>query len=285
MFDIHPHVISKDTEKYPIAPLGGKRSAWSVERPADVDDLLAQMDKAQVARAAVVQSATTYGNDNSYLADVVDAHRDRLTGVGTVDLVAPDAVERLTYWLEDRGLAGIRLFTSGSTMTNQSDWMNAEETNPAWEYLNRTRYPVCVQMRPPGIPMLRDVLGRFPDLRIIVDNAARVDMSGGPSYLGAQPLFDLATAGEVYVKVTTNTLRRAVKEDDHNGAAGFMRALIGAFGSNRVAWGSDFPAMAGSMTEFVALARESVAGLPETDQTNFFDKTASALYPEVPCES
>jgi L-fuconolactonase len=271
MFDIHPHVISKDTEKYPIAPLGGKRSAWSLERPADVDDLLAAMDSAGIKHAAVVQSATTYGNDNSYLADIVDQHRDRLTGVCTVDMMAPDAVERLTYWLEGRGLAGVRLFTSGSTMTNQSDWMNAAETNPAWAYLNRTRYPVCVQMRPPGIPMLRDVLTRFPDLRIIVDNAARVEMTDA----GMKPLFDLAGVAEVYVKVTTNTLRRA--GDD---AAGFMRALIQGFGSDRVAWGSDFPAMAGSMTEFVALARQAVAGLPESDQTNFFDNTASALYPE-----
>lgn len=272
MFDIHPHVISKDTEKYPIAPLGGKRSAWSLERPADVDELLAEMDAADIKRAAVVQSATTYGNDNSYLANIVDAHRDRLTGVCTVDFVAPDAVERLKYWLEDRGLAGIRLFTSGSTMTNQSDWMNASETNPAWEYLNRTRYPVCVQMRPPGIPMLRDVLAGFPELRIVVDNAARVEMTES----GMQPLFDLAGAGEVYVKVTTNTLRRAGQE-----AKSFMRSLIGAFGSERVAWGSDFPAMAGTMTEFVALARASVAELPERDQINFFEDTASALYPEV----
>jgi L-fuconolactonase len=275
MFDIHPHVISKDTEKYPIAPLGGKRSAWSLERPADVDELLAEMDDADIKRAAVVQSATTYGNDNSYLADIVDQHRDRLTGVCTVDLVAPDAVERLKYWLEDRGLAGIRLFTSGSTMTHQADWMNAAETYPAWEYLNRTRYPVCVQMRPPGIPMLRDVLARFPELRIVVDNAARVEMTES----GMRPLFELAGAGEVYVKVTTNTLRRAAKEPAKE--TGFMQGLIGAFGSERVAWGSDFPAMAGTMTEFVALARASVAELPERDQINFFENTASALYPEV----
>jgi L-fuconolactonase len=149
--------------------------------------------------------------------------------------------------------------------------MNAEETNPAWAYLNRTRYPVCVQMRPPGIAMLRDVLDRFPDLRIVVDNAARVEMTDA----GMRPLFDLAEAGEVYVKVTTNTLRRAGED-----APGFMRALIDAFGSDRVAWGSDFPAMVGSMTEFVALARDSVAGLPDSDQANFFDNTARALYPE-----
>lgn len=279
MIDIHPHVISKNAAKYPIAPLGGRRSAWSEERPADVDDLLAEMDKAGIEKAAVVQSATTYGNDNSYLADIVDVHRDRLTGVCTVDFVAPDAVDRLRYWLEERQLSGVRLFTSGSTMTAQSDWLNNADANPAWEYLSRTRFPVCVQMRPPGIAMLRDVLARFPGLVVIVDNAARVELAGGPPYLEAQPLFDLASAGDVYVKVTTNTLRRAEKEI--GGAAGFMRALVGAFGADHVAWGSDFPAMAGSMTDFVALARQSVADLPADEQADFLDKTAEMLYPAL----
>jgi len=27
--DIHPHIISPDTRRYPITPLGGKRSGWS----------------------------------------------------------------------------------------------------------------------------------------------------------------------------------------------------------------------------------------------------------------
>lgn len=279
MLDIHSHVISKDTERYPIAPLGGERSIWSQERPADVEDLLAEMDKAGVEKAAVVQSATTYGNDNSYLADVVDAHRDRLVGVCTVDFVATDAVDRLRYWLEERKLSGVRLFTSGSTMTAQSGWMNSAQADPAWEYLSQTRFPVCVQMRPQGIPLLRDVLARYAGLVVIVDNAARVELSGGPPYPAAQPLLELAAAGDVYVKVTTNTLRRAEKET--GGAAGFMRSLIGAFGSGRVAWGSDYPAMVGSMSEFVALARASVAGLPEPDQANFLDKTAAVLYPAL----
>ena len=32
IIDIHPHIISDDTVKYPITPLGNKRSKWSEER-------------------------------------------------------------------------------------------------------------------------------------------------------------------------------------------------------------------------------------------------------------
>ena len=43
--DIHPHVISKDEERYPRAPLGGKQSDWSRERPVGAEEMLAAMDE------------------------------------------------------------------------------------------------------------------------------------------------------------------------------------------------------------------------------------------------
>ena len=39
--DIHPHIISDDEKRYPPAPLFGKRSDWSQERPCTVDTLIA----------------------------------------------------------------------------------------------------------------------------------------------------------------------------------------------------------------------------------------------------
>jgi hypothetical protein len=33
IIDIHNHVIAPDTQRYPLAPLGGKQSDWSRTRP------------------------------------------------------------------------------------------------------------------------------------------------------------------------------------------------------------------------------------------------------------
>lgn len=279
MIDIHPHVISPDTARYPLNPLGGKQSAWSQERPVDTERLLAQMDEAGIERAALVQAATAYGNDNSYVADSVDAHPDRFTGVCTVDVLAEDAVAKLGYWLEERGLSGVRLFTSGSTMTGQADWMIDEAARPAWAYLEKHQVPVSVQMRPPGIPQVRTVLEAFPQLRIVVDNAARVETAGGPPYSAAAPLFELAAAGEVYVKVTTNTLRRA--EQETGGAAAFMRVLCDRLGSQRVAWGSDYPAMDGELKDLVAFGERCTASLSPDERADVFGGTAARLYPAL----
>jgi len=56
--DLHTHINLPGHRRYPVSPLGAKRSSWSAERPADLDGLLGQLDKAGVDKAAVVQAST-----------------------------------------------------------------------------------------------------------------------------------------------------------------------------------------------------------------------------------
>ena len=65
LIDIHPHIISPDIQRYPLAPLGGEQSGWSAKRPATFEQYLAAMDSAGIDKAAIVHSSTTYGFDNS----------------------------------------------------------------------------------------------------------------------------------------------------------------------------------------------------------------------------
>ncbi len=107
IIDIHPHIIASYTKRYPLAPLGGHQSDWSRTRPVTTEQMIAAMDKAGVAKAAIVQASTCYGHDNSYVADAVAAHPERFTGVFSVDIMAPDASEKMKYWL-GKGLTGLR---------------------------------------------------------------------------------------------------------------------------------------------------------------------------------
>ena len=58
--DIHPHIIASDTARYPLAPLGGHQSDWSRTRPVTTEQMIAAMDKAGVAKAAIAYKAA-YG--------------------------------------------------------------------------------------------------------------------------------------------------------------------------------------------------------------------------------
>src|ERR1700739_3482844 len=92
IIDLHPHIVSPDTKRYPLNPLGGTQSAWSSERPTTYQDLIKAMDEAGVDKAAIVHSSTAYGYDNSYAADAVAAVPSRFTGVYSIDVMAPDPV-------------------------------------------------------------------------------------------------------------------------------------------------------------------------------------------------
>src|SRR5712672_1009825 len=153
LIDIHPHVISADTERFPLAPIGGHQSDWSQQRPVSYDEMIAAMDQAGVAKSAVVQASSAYAFDNSYVAAAVAAHPKRFTGVFSVDVLAPDAVDKMKRWIA-KGLTGMRLYTAGSTMPEQTVWFADPKTFPAWTFAGEAGIPVCMQMRAKGFPQL-----------------------------------------------------------------------------------------------------------------------------------
>jgi predicted TIM-barrel fold metal-dependent hydrolase len=129
------------------------------------------------------------------------------------------------------------------------------------------------------VPALRQLLDRFPGVRVIVDHFARPPLDDGPPYAVAQPFFALARYPLVYVKLSTVTHEDAAR--GHSTPRAFLEQLVGAFGADRIAWGSNFPASEGPLAALVALAREWVAFLPAEDQQRILSGTALALYPTL----
>jgi L-fuconolactonase len=276
--DIHPHVISTDTAKFPLAPLGGTQSTWSRDRPTSWQQMIDEMDKAGVAKSAIVQASTAYGHDNSYVAEAIAAHPKRFTGVFSIDMLAPDAVDKMTYWL-DRGFSGMRLFTTGSTMPGQATWFDDPRSFPAWQHAGEAGVPVCMQMTPQGFPQLRGLMERFPKVRIILDHLARPQLVDGPPFAADQPFFDLARYKQVFLKVTPVN----VEPKDWGKATpeSFFGEVIKVFGASRLAWGSNFPATAGPLSAILAKAKAAFAFASAADQEWIFGKTAQALYPKL----
>jgi len=276
IIDIHPHIVSPDTKKYPLDPLGGTQSTWSTERPTTYQQLLAAMDEAGVAKAAIVHSSTAYGYDNSYVADAVEAVPQRFTGVYSIDVLAPDAVKTFDYWL-GRGCTGMRLFTTGSTLPNQATFFVDPKADPFWEHAQARNIPVCMQMKQEGIPLLRQVMDRFPKITMILDHFSRAPFEDGPPYAKAQALFDLAKYKQVYLKVTP--INVTPKSWGNGAPDSFFGKIIDVFGAERIAWGSNFPNSVGSMKEILTAAQKAFSSAKASDQDWIFGKTAQMLYP------
>jgi len=276
--DIHPHVISDDEGAYPPAPLFGKRSDWSQERPSTVETLIASMDEAGVAKAAVVHSSTTYGFDNSYVVDACNRYADRLIAVGSVDVLAPDAVDTIRSWV-DRGLKGLRVFTGGSTKEFDPSELDDPRAYAAWELLGELGLTMCIQTGPVGLAAVTALAKRFPNVPIILDHLGRPDVTDGAPYANAQSLFDLAPIESIYLKLTPR-----IMGDSKKGEATpetLFPKLVDVFGAQRMAWGSNYPTSPGTLVEIKATAEARLACLTDADREWIFAKTAQKLYPAL----
>ncbi|HWP26622.1 MAG TPA: amidohydrolase family protein [Xanthobacteraceae bacterium] len=278
LIDSHCHVIATDTKRYPLKPLFGKQSDWSSAHPLDYPDMVKAADEAGIAKSILVQASSAYGFDNSYVADSVAAHPERFVGVFSIDVNAPDAVQKMKELL-GRGFVGLRIFTSGSTHAEQETFFAEDSAFPVWRYADDNRIPVCMQMRMPGIPHLEKVLKRFAKVPVIIDHFARAEADDGPPYAKAGPLFALARYPNVYLKITHRPIEQAMK--GRATPESFLGRAVQEFGTERLIWGSNFPAAKPPLPELVAMARRALAFLPPADQDWIFFKTAQKLYPAL----
>ncbi|KAA9159311.1 amidohydrolase [Amycolatopsis acidicola] len=277
--DTHTHIISPDTEAYPPAPLGGHRSTWSEERPTDIDGLLRAADEADVDRIVVVQASTMYGFDNSYVADELARHPDRLVGVGSVDFLSPKAVDDLHYWIDERGFSGMRIraATGTTTVPTPGRGLDDERMAPVWQFLSDRKLPVCIQMHAKHAPILSGLLREYPGLTVILDHLGRPQLGEGePLYPSAAGSPRLSETGRVFVKLTPPAILRAQREA--GSATGLVRALIEEFGAKNVVWGSNFPASEGTLSGLFELIRAQLPELDEADEALITGGNAARLY-------
>lgn len=275
--DTHCHIISEDLAVYPRAPIGGKQSEWAASRPVTADGMAARMDEAGIGQAVLVQATTAYGYDNSYVLDSRRRRPERFVAVGTFDPLRPGAGARLLDLVGDNGLAGVRLFTSGSTVPTQGEWFAAPETHDFWRTAEEAGVTVCLQMRlGPATRQLVSVLERFPGVRVLLDHMGYPDIAASPADAGKE-VAELAKNPGLFLKLTHRNLERL--RDAGNEAAGFLDPVLDAFGPERIAWGSNCPAAEQSLPELLELARNVLSGLPEPAQQNIFAGTARRLYP------
>jgi predicted TIM-barrel fold metal-dependent hydrolase len=278
VIDVHPHVISSDTARYPRDPLGGSQSDWSRDRPVSVEAMVAAMDEAGVSRSALVQAATCYGYDNRYLADAVAAFPGRFAGVFSVDVFRPEAPERIRHWMK-AGLHGLRVFIAGHTMASKDARLDDPRAHPAWTLASELGLTVSVQLRAAGLPQLEAVIARFPRVRILLDHMARPLIEDGPPYANASGLFALSRHPNLFLKLTTHNLRESRKGKATPET--FFARVAAEFGAARLAWGSNYPASEGTLAGLLADARAALAALPEKDLGWIFSGTAASLYPSL----
>jgi predicted TIM-barrel fold metal-dependent hydrolase len=279
VFDVHPHVVSGDLVRYPLHRLFDHVAPYVTQHPVTTEAMLAEMDEGGVAKMALVHSSMAYGYDNNYAADSAAAYPDRFASVCSIDFRANDAPQRLRYWIRERRMNGVRIFTSGGAVPDDPRWILDPHALPFWETAAELEIPVCVRLKYEAFAILPSLLERFPTVPVILEHVPAPPGAGAPPFAEAASFWALADWPTVYFKLKTSNLLELNAE--LGSARDFMTQCVDVFGADHIAWGSNYPASDGPLGELVETAQRELHYLSEGDREAIFCGTALALYPTL----
>lgn len=273
--DTHVHVVAADQQRYPLSPVEGHVNEWVEAHPVTAEELAADMQAKGVQRAVLVQAGSAYGYANDYPADAAAADPTHFTAACIIDMSAPDAADRLEYWVRERGMRGMRLYT---TPDEDARSLDDPGTYPVWRRAEALNIPINIQLRAKHLPRFRPMAERFPGVRVALDhigNAVRGDSSQLP-----QVLLDLAQAPNVYLKWSSVNLDAVAEAGIEFRAV--LEPLLERFGAGRLPWGSNYPATYHHpYGELVQAARDATRFVSDADRALLFGGAALQLYPHL----
>ncbi len=279
--DTHCHVIATDHARYPLASAHAEPAHWATGRPMTAELLVERMDGAGVDRAVVVQAYMAHAYDNSYTADSVARYPDRCVGVCVVDAYTAGAADELSYWVRERGMAGLRFYVDPPTWRSQEQsarFVDEPAVAPVWERARELGISVCVPpLRANRLERAVPLFARYPEIPILLDHLGGLPLTDGPPYAAAKPWFALADLPNVFLKFSPTNLSNAPESDPE--AHELFRRLVDVFEPRRLMWGSNVPATDLAYADTLAQARRTVAIFQPDVQAWLLGESACSIYP------
>jgi predicted TIM-barrel fold metal-dependent hydrolase len=296
IFDTHAHVLSADLAAYPYSPLRGGARPPVAAVVFPVEQLIQEMDSEGVARACLVQRATLYGYDNSYLLAAAASHPERLAPVVVFDAEDPESPDRLKHLLDAGPVAGLRL-VAPKLSEHDTDWLASPQALALWQAAEKHGLPVAVifyrRNKEAGRAALLRIARQVRGIPIVLDHCAlphpstpekKFAASEGIAYaIDPPPGFGIdeaigafADLPHVHLKVTDINFDR-LEEAGHD-TAQFVRALADRFGAGRLVWGSDVGQSPAPYAEKVARLNHATSALDAAERDAFTGGNAARIY-------
>ena len=271
--DTHVHVVSPDRTRYPLQP--AKDLDWVYKHPVTAEQLIVEMKEGGVARAVLVQAISAHGYDNSLVADTAALYPALFSAVCSLSVIQPGADDRLSYWVEERGVNGLRLFNAVSP---EDAWLDDPRTFAVLERASRLKVPVTMVTRHGDIGRVERVLERFHDIQFALDHLGHLPSEEKPPYICSPEFFALARYPNLSVKFSAVNQwaagRGPVPVRD------YFKAIVEAFGPRRIMWGSNYPPTRfRSYPGLAAMGAEAFDFLPEEQRDWIMGENALRHWP------
>ncbi|MGH3248298.1 MAG: amidohydrolase family protein [Trebonia sp.] len=272
--DAHHHVWDLEVRDQPwitgadLAP---------IRRTFTLEDLRPSTRAAGVDTTVLVQTVTVAAETPEMLAL---ADRDPLVAgvVGWTDLTSPaisDELARLRSGPGGGRLAGIRHQVQSEP---DPDWLRRPDVIRGLHAVAAAGLAYDLVIRPRQLPAARFAAAAVPGLTFVLDHAGKPRIGGGLDGWAAD-IRGLAALPNTVCKLS-GLVTEAPRGAQSPVFAQVADVVLGAFGAERVMFGSDWPVclLASGYAGVMALARSLTAGLSPAEQAAVFGAAAARAY-------
>lgn len=275
--DAHHHLWDPAAREYPW--MAGDALA-PIRRACGVDELRAVTGRAGIDATVAVQAIGTVEETESLLATAA-AGAGLIAGVvGWVDLTAPSVSDEIARLREGEGgdlLVGVRHQVQDEP---DAEWLLREDVRRGLQAVAAAGLTFDLLVQAPQRDAAITALLQHPDLRVVIDHAAKPQIAAGETQPWRKQIETLARLPN-----TTCKLSGLTTEADWAGwsvadLAPYAAQVLDCFGADRVMAGSDWPVceLAGSHAQAWGAIIELIAGLSTSEKAAVMGATAVREY-------
>ena len=231
-----------------------------------VEDVVAAMDHAAVARAVLVQHISEH--DNRYIAEVAESHPGRFAAVGLVDPTRSDWPETLVRLHDSGHFAGLRVVTQ--VVREQPEFAAA-----ACELGLRLIVDAQTGLAD-SIAAVRRLAVAHPAARMVFSHLGFPALEAGRLVAGRE-LLALAELPAIHVQLSGLSM---VCPYPYAALDDFVAEVTETFTPQRVMWGSNFPVCgdAAAYKRDRELVRAGAHGLDASGVEQIMENTAARFW-------
>lgn len=235
----NPQIVDTHVEtwnfNFPFNHPENPRLNVTIEAP--IENQVEQMKEFGIDRAVLI-NPRYYGWDNSYVANCIKRFPDLFVGHGLLNPEDPRIANNLRYWVEGHGFSGMRF---SPIYHPKSTWLNSPEHYSLWREAERLGVVFNFYIAPHQMPMLEDMAGRFPDVKIVVDHAGKPDLKSDNVWEDYKKMFRLKKFPQVWISQNGPYEMSVTKEYPYEDTWPFYKAVYEEFGTEQMVWGTGYP--------------------------------------------
>lgn len=271
MIDAHQHFWDLSRDDY-----GWLSAADAVlYRDFQPGDLAPLLEPEGISKTVLVQAAPTV-EETGYLLDIAERTPFVAAVVGWVDLTRREVGKDLDGLLGRTAFRGVRPMIQDIA---DDEWMLGPAVSAGWEALIERDLCFDALVLPRHLGHLQRLLDRHPDLRVVIDHAAKPEIATRQFDPWASDLARLASETGALCKLS-GLVTEAVRDWSAGDLAPYVEHLLESFGADRLMWGSDWPVVnhAGGFERWRQVSLELLQRLSPAERSAVLGDTAAAFY-------